>query len=377
MLKNDSVPFKQLFSWASLDTTGSITLPGIDSISVYALYPIFVNKEVRSGLQSKKNYVLYVTGIRRENKKRVVLLDTDNDGSLSDEKIFEIGSNTPFLQITNLQYDNPVHSPIHTVHVKPHINNEMKVVGSKRKPHPKEVPNLGAMVRPIYRLGEHTFENGTYKFALFNYFEKDYSSEFTFLVVVHKDASFPSPNAAPVYYQKGDVFYIENNGYVFKDAAADGSSITLRRLKPGSKHFGADSGLYAYPFQGADLRTGKRYELGKEDKYVVLDFWGTWCGPCLKLTPDLKELNDLKSKYKFNLVSVAYDRDVKAVKNHIESQGIYWTNIFDDIQSGIITKKYKVDVFPTLLLIDKKGKVVFRGAGKEGLDKIKQKLMQQ
>ena len=59
---------------------------------------------------------------------------------------------------------------------------------------------------------------------------------------------------------------------------------------------------------------GQKFDLNDfKEKYVLLDFWGTWCGPCIKLIPDLKQL---QKKYKdLVIVSIAcYEKNEEDVK---------------------------------------------------------------
>jgi len=275
----------------------------------------------------------------------------------------------PYLKVSNVKYLEGDSIKEGIFNVKPSINKEFQIAGYK-KLHPFEIIYFGVFVRPVYYYGTLKTEEGTYKFALFNYFQNKYSSETSFLSVVPANGAFPSPLASPVYSRQGDVIYLGKKGYIFKSMSKDGRQITLEALDSTKRNEGADSGLYAYPIQANDLRTGKKYSLGTSKKYTILDFWGTWCGPCLKLLPDLVALNELNKKYNFEIVSIAYDDNPKGVIDHIEREGIFWTNLYDDRNNSIITDKYRVDIFPTFILINKEGKIIARGAGKDALEKI-------
>jgi len=64
------------------------------------------------------------------------------------------------------------------------------------------------------------------------------------------------------------------------------------------------------------------------NKYILLDFWGTWCIPCIKFIPELKKINSEFSHDKFVLVSVAYDNDPKNVADFISKENMNWEHIF-------------------------------------------------
>jgi len=106
-------------------------------------------------------------------------------------------------------------------------------------------------------------------------------------------------------------------------------------------------------------------------KYVLLDFWGSWCGPCRASHPHLKSLY---SKYKasgFEIVGIAQEQKPSleecriAWKKAIKEDDINWVQVLnnDGIEKSDAVKAYGVGAFPTKLLLDKEGKVVARYIG--------------
>ncbi|MDJ1472888.1 TlpA disulfide reductase family protein [Cytophagaceae bacterium DM2B3-1] len=115
-------------------------------------------------------------------------------------------------------------------------------------------------------------------------------------------------------------------------------------------------------------------------KYILIDFWGTWCGPCIALLPELKEAY-LKYKDKnVEFVSIAYEKkeDVKNIKPLIRGRyNITWTQLYQEkgnSHQDSIIKKYMIESFPTVVLISPEGKIVSKASSKEGLAKAKQIL---
>nr|WP_255508666.1 TlpA disulfide reductase family protein [Bacteroides sp. GM023] len=112
---------------------------------------------------------------------------------------------------------------------------------------------------------------------------------------------------------------------------------------------------------------------------MLIDFWGTWCNPCIKGLPELRALYELvRNKYVF--VSVCFDEpnNFEKAKQIFEGQHIEWKQIFEDVRKGsdAITRSLKINTFPSVLLIDRKGKIMFQGKGQKGFEELKKLLLE-
>lgn len=111
-------------------------------------------------------------------------------------------------------------------------------------------------------------------------------------------------------------------------------------------------------------------------KYTLLEFWGTWCKPCVQLTPRVKELF-ANYESELNILGVAYDRDASAVKEYIENNQLSWRHTFVETkyQKNSITDKLKIKQYPTFILIDNETRtIIYRGVGEEAIDKLEKLL---
>ena len=95
-------------------------------------------------------------------------------------------------------------------------------------------------------------------------------------------------------------------------------------------------------------------------KYVLLDFWGTWCVPCIQGIPELKSVHE-KYKSRLAIISIALERPTDRQKwlKAIDKYGLSWTQTaeFRSAQEGI-NELYNIKEYPTYLLADPNGVLV-------------------
>ena len=116
--------------------------------------------------------------------------------------------------------------------------------------------------------------------------------------------------------------------------------------------------------------------------YILIDFWGTWCKPCISVIP---ELRDIHKKYpQLELISVAVDPAPNTnygftpapLKTAIKELQMDWINIQDRSAEGSeqISEKYKIKSYPTTVLIDTYGKIIYRKSSILAMDSLRQIL---
>jgi len=90
-------------------------------------------------------------------------------------------------------------------------------------------------------------------------------------------------------------------------------------------------------------------------KVVVLDFWATWCVPCIRSIP---HTNDLQAKYPDDLViiGICAPKGAEKMAEVVKEHGIEYAVAVD--QSGATSDAYKVNGFPDFYVIDRSGKLV-------------------
>lgn len=111
-------------------------------------------------------------------------------------------------------------------------------------------------------------------------------------------------------------------------------------------------------FTATDIKGGKisLAEIAKANKYVLVDFWASWCRPCRAEIPNVKAIYDKHHADGFEIVSVSIDEEENPWIKAVEKEGLVWPNVRDTDKS--IAGKYNVTAVPTMVVIDSEGKLV-------------------
>jgi peroxiredoxin len=138
----------------------------------------------------------------------------------------------------------------------------------------------------------------------------------------------------------------------------------------------AKTGIGASPEFTARDTSGKIVALSSfRGKYVLVDFWASWCAPCRKENPNVVEAYKKFHNKGFEIVSISLDTKKDDWLHAIQMDGLTWKHVSDlkGWESGLV-KEYGVTVVPTSFLIDKEGKVIANNLRGEALQKIMQQL---
>lgn len=165
--------------------------------------------------------------------------------------------------------------------------------------------------------------------------------------------------------------YIEIKGDIYKNIGVNKYKNVLMLEKislPKNQLYSTQVGYKALPFEGENFTTKTPVSLdGLKGKYVLLDFWAVWCGPCLAEFPALKKLYEKADKSKFEIVGIVGDSPADKVENLINEKEISWPQIMSDNVNSIV-KKYGVTGYPTTFVIDPQGVIVSKNLRGETLE---------
>ena len=92
-------------------------------------------------------------------------------------------------------------------------------------------------------------------------------------------------------------------------------------------------------------------------KYVLLQFWASWCAPCLQEMPAIKKIHDSFTADQLEVISITIDRDSVAFAKTMATNKMNWTNIFDKRED--IYAIYGEKPVPSVYLINNEGVIVY------------------
>jgi len=121
--------------------------------------------------------------------------------------------------------------------------------------------------------------------------------------------------------------------------------------------------------EATDLKGNRAKVADYKGKVLVVDFWGTFCPPCIKMIPDNRELVKAMKGRPFAFVSVSADEEKEALTKFLKDHEMPWDHWWVGSDSKF-QKAWEVDGFPTVFVIDHKGVIRYSQVGYSEEDKI-------
>jgi len=102
-------------------------------------------------------------------------------------------------------------------------------------------------------------------------------------------------------------------------------------------------------------------------KYVLIDFWASWCAPCRAANPKLIEVYKQFSEKNFTIVGISVDKNEELWKKAIESDKLPWINVSNLKGWGTVSENYGVEAIPQNFLLDTNGIIIDKNIEPEHL----------
>jgi len=149
------------------------------------------------------------------------------------------------------------------------------------------------------------------------------------------------PDRARALYEE----MAKNEDKEVADAAKDGLAMMEMRTKPLELSFAAVDGR---TIDLADLR----------GKVVLVDFWATWCPPCVEEVPKLVETYEKFKSQGFEIVGISLDQSKEALEKFTTENKMTWPQCFDGKGwDNELAKRFSIQSVPTMWLLDREGKL--------------------
>jgi thiol-disulfide isomerase/thioredoxin len=146
---------------------------------------------------------------------------------------------------------------------------------------------------------------------------------------------------------------------VFEDRAEANPDSSYAQVAQALASMAAKPGIGAVPELSGTTLDGT--EISLEDfrgKVVLLDFWATWCPPCVEGLPEIKQVYEKYHEQGFEIIGISLDQNIEPLNEFIAEENLAWVNLFDADQESSLADQFSITSIPSLFLLDQEGTIV-------------------
>ncbi len=159
--------------------------------------------------------------------------------------------------------------------------------------------------------------------------------------------------------------------------STDAIVANIKQQEPGKKiQRSLVEGATFPDFDEKDL-AGKSLSVGNyKGKVVLIDFWATWCGPCVGELPNVVKTYEKNHDKGFEIIGVSLDQDEQRLRNFTKEKQMTWPQFFDGKGWGNkLAQKYGIQSIPATFLLNSEGKIIGRDLRGEALEQAVTKAL--
>jgi thiol-disulfide isomerase/thioredoxin len=301
---------------------------------------------------SKKSINSYVNIVFRKNNQGIIeyILDTNNDKDFSDEEI-----RTPLKVDHDLNYSLSAKSA-------PFVTYELSTNNGVLDKKVKVLILLNANDRLMFSFPQ-VFE------TLFLNKKIQVSHGFTNVTFDEKSSFIIDGKQEEIGLH--ELIKIDSSMYKNLGVDINKNTLILQRSPKNKELFSTNIGYKAIPFKIKKLNATDSISLSNYNgKFLYIDFWGTWCAPCLIELPTICDAYEKTARKDIEFLGIAVHDTKEKLENYIKDFSIKYPQVLES-DSKNLKKKYNIIGFPTTFLIDRRGKIVAKNLkGEKLLDSL-------
>ncbi len=156
-----------------------------------------------------------------------------------------------------------------------------------------------------------------------------------------------------------EVLTLGEQSFIVEDIAPDGSWIRWKPVDYQPPKVPLVEGFPAPDFTFICFQDDVERSLADyRGKVVLLDFWATWCPPCMELRPKLVELYTSYSEAGLEIIGISLDTDEEALRRALGNYQIVWPQVYDGGGwDAAVAERYRVYAAPHTVLVDEEGTI--------------------
>lgn len=178
-------------------------------------------------------------------------------------------------------------------------------------------------------------------------------------------------------FSVGEAFTLGLESFKVVQISADGLKIRIEPTSYVPAKVPLIPGAPAPNFSFRDFLTGQEFSLKEfQGKVVLLDFWATWCPPCMASLPEVREIYREFHERGFEIVGVSLDESAEDLAHVLKDYAIPWPVAFEGKRwDNPLANLYRVYQIPTTYLLDQAGTIRFRNVEGEELRRALTELL--